>query len=241
MQNYEYNPAAPVQEISIGKIEVRPLMRLVYMWMGLGLLVTAFVALGIASSEQLVMTASNLFLPVMIAQFALVIGLSWAIQRIPANVALVLFFVYAASMGVTLSLIVFGLIASGQTMALANAFFTTAGLFGVMTVIGFTTKVDLTRFGSFLMMGLIGLVIASVVNIFLSSGALSWIISIIGVLVFTGLTAYDTQRIKEMASLPEYQQHSDSMLKMSIMGALTLYLDFINLFIFLLSLFSGRD
>jgi FtsH-binding integral membrane protein len=107
MQNYEYNPSAPVQEVSFGKIDVRPLMRMVYLWMGLGLLVTAFVALFMASSVELIQVAQGLFLPAIIGQFAFVLALGWAINRISANVALVLFFLYAASMGLTLSLIVF--------------------------------------------------------------------------------------------------------------------------------------
>jgi len=212
----------------------------VYMWMAFGLAVTAVVAFAVTNSPQLVQTASELYLPVMLVQLGLVIGIGWGINRISANVAAILFIVYAVSMGFTMSVLLFALVATGQSMAIVNAFVTTAGLFGVMTVIGLTTKTDLTRFGSFMMMALIGLIIASVVNIFLASGALGWVISIAGVLIFTGLTAYDTQKIKNMASMPQYQQYGESMAKMSILGALILYLDFINLFLFLLSLFSRR-
>lgn len=236
MQNYEYTPA--VQQASGIQIEVRPLMRMVYMWMGLGLLVTAMIATFLASSLDIIVTIAPMFLPIVIGQFVLVMALSFLINRISANVALILFFVYAASMGVTLSVIIFA-VAQTNPMAIANAFFTTAGLFGVMTFIGFTTQVDLTRFGSFLMMGLIGLIIASFINLLFAGGAMSWVISIFGVLLFTGLTAYDTQRIKNMATLPEFQQHSDSLVKMSVMGALSLYLNVINIFIFLLQLFAG--
>jgi len=242
MNNFGNSGTPPVQQYAtVAGVEVRPLMRLVYMWMTLGLLVTALVAVFVASNESLVMAASQLYLPLVIVQFGLVLGIGFLMSRISANVAIGLFFLYAGSMGLTLSVILFAFVASGQTMAIANAFFTTAGLFGVMTVIGLTTKVDLTRFGSFLMMGLIGLVIASFINMLFAQGALSWIISVVGVLLFTGLTAYDTQKIKNLAHMPEYQEHSDSLVKLSVMGALTLYLDFINLFLFLLQLFASRD
>jgi FtsH-binding integral membrane protein len=125
-------------------------------------------------------------------------------------------------------------------MPVAKAFFTAAALFATMSVIGYTTKVDLTRFSTFFMMALIGLVIASIVNIFLASSALSWAISVFGVLLFTGLTAYDTQKLKNAAADVSLQE-GEVMRKLSIIGALNLYLDFINMFLYLLRLFANRN
>lgn len=230
------------QQFAGANISVQPLLRLVYMWMGLGLLVTGVVSFVIASDVNLVMGVSNFWLPLVIGQLALVFGLSWAIGRISAPVATALFFVYAALNGLMFGAIFFAYISAGNGYAIANAFFTTAGLFGVMTVVGFTTKVDLSKYSTFFMMALIGLVIAMVVNFFLQSTMVEYIISIAGVLIFTALTAWDTQKIKNLAMLPEYQSYNDSMRKLAVMGALTLYLDFINLFLFLLRLFAGgRD
>jgi uncharacterized protein len=223
-------------------VALRPLMRLVYMWMGLGLLTTALLSFFVASNENIVAVAANWYLPLVILQVVVVIALGWMMQRVSPTVAGGLFFFYSALNGVTFGVIFFGLVATGQSMAITNAFLTTAGLFGAMTVVGYTTKVDLSKFSTFFMMALIGLMIAIVVNIFLGSTMLDFIISVFGVLLFTGLTAWDTQRIKNLAAMPEYQEHSDDMAKLAIMGALMLYLDFINLFIFLLRLFAGgRD
>lgn len=223
-------------------VDARPLLRLVYMWMSLGLLVTGVVSFVIASNPAFVQGVASLWLPLIIGQLALVFGLGWAIGRIPVGVATGLFFLYAALNGLMFGAIFFAYIATGQSQAIAAAFFTTAGLFGTMTVIGFTTKVDLSKYSTFFMMALIGLVIAMVVNFFLASSALDYIISIAGVLIFTALTAWDTQKIKNLAMLPEYQSYNDSMRKLAVMGALTLYLDFINIFLFLLRLFAGgRD
>lgn len=241
MQNFN-ETYAPTTTGAASGIQLQPLMRLVYMWMSFGLLTTGIVALVLANNEPLLMSLAGIFPFLWIVQIGLVLGLAWGINRMSPNLAGILFFVYAVSLGITLGATFYGLIEGGQADAIYKAFFTTAGLFGAMTVVGFTTKVDLSRFSAFFMMALIGLFIAIIVNIFLASSAISFIISVVGVLLFTGLTAYDTQRIKELASLPEMQQHSDSMAKLAIMGALTLYLDFINLFFFLLSLFAGgRD
>lgn len=247
MNNYNWDQGSNAQEFSFVQSErrgnvladIRPLMRLVYIWMGLGLLLTAGVSAVIASNQQFVMTAANLLLPIIIIELVVVLALSWGLNRMSPALATGLFFVYAALNGVVFGVIFFAYIAQGQGAAITNAFLTTSLLFGAMTVVGYTTKIDLSKFGTFLLMGLIGLVIAMVVNIFLASSALDFIISIIGVLLFTALTAYDTQRIKEMAEQPEFSEHSDSMSKLAIFGALKLYLDFINLFLFLLRLFGG--
>jgi uncharacterized protein len=241
MQNF--NPSgirseAPSNAVPTS-IEVRPLMRLVYLWMGFGLLTTGIVAFVLANNEQLLFSLAPLFPILLFVQLGIVLGLSFLINRVSPNVAGILFFIYAVSIGITFGATFYALTESGQGAAIYQAFFTTAGLFGAMTVVGFTTKVDLSRYSSFFMMALIGLVIAIVVNIFLGSSAISFIISVVGVLLFTALTAYDTQKIKQLAAMPEMQEHSDSMAKLAIMGALTLYLDFINIFIFLLQLFAG--
>ena len=146
--------------------------------------------------------------------------------------AAILFFAYAALNGLLFGVIFFSYIAAGQSMAIANAFITTAGLFGTMTVIGYTTKVDLSKYGSFLMMAVIGLFIAILVNMFLGSSVLDLVISVIGVLVFVGLTAYDTQKIKQLGQAGFAD--GESRHKAAIIGALRLYLDFINLFMIIM-------
>ena len=227
---------APGKVKPLEGLQLNAVMRNVYGWMTMGLLVTTAMALAVSNSG-IILSQGVLWLAI-IAQFGIVLGLSFAINRISATAAGMLFFVYAAVTGLTFSIIflVFDL------GSIAAAFFSTAGLFGAMTVVGMTTKTDLTKYSSYFMMGLIGLVIASVVNIFLGSSGLDFLISIFGVLLFTGLTAYDTQRIANMAANPKMKVDSENTLKFSIMAALTLYLDFINLFLFLLRLFgSGRD
>jgi FtsH-binding integral membrane protein len=171
---------------------------------------------------------------VMLAPLAAVFFLSFRIQKMSASAAQTTFWVYAAIMGVSLSSIF--LVFTGGSIA--RVFFITAASFGALSLYGYTTKKDLSGWGSFLFMGLIGIVIASIVNIFLASSAMQFAISVIGVLVFAGLTAYDTQQIKEMY----YEGDSSEVsIKKSVMGALRLYLDFINLFLMLLQLFGNRD
>lgn len=223
-------PGKPLEGLQLNAV-----MRNVYGWMTMGLLVTAAVALAVSNSGFF--PSQGLMIIAIFAQLGIVIGLSWAIERISATTAGMLFFVYSALTGFTFSIffLVFSL------GSIAAAFLSTAGVFGAMTIYGLTTKTDLTKFSSYFMMGLFGLIIASVINIFLGSGPLDFIISIFGVLLFTGLTAWDTQRIAAMAATRKMKVDSDDTLKFSIMGALTLYLDFINLFIFMLRIFGGRD
>ncbi len=215
-------------------------MRGVYGWMFAGLLVTAVVSLFVVSSPAIMQTVFQnqmLFFALIIGELALVAGLSMAINRISGTTATLLFMLYSALNGVTLSFI---FIVYTQA-SIVNAFLVAAGMFGAMSVYGVVTKKDLTSWGSFLFMGLIGIVIASLVNIFLASSAMSFVISCIGVLVFTGLTAYDTQRLRVMG---ETAPAGDGTVvrRATILGALTLYLDFINLFLMLLRLFGGsRD
>jgi len=209
------------------------LIRQVYVWMGAGLLVTALLALVTVSSPTLfkaVLGNKLLFYGLLIGELALVFTISGAINRLSAAMATLLFIAYSALNGVTLSIIFLVYTAD----SIASTFVVTAAMFGTMSVYGYMTRRDLTSWGSFLFMGLIGIVIASVVNIFVGSSAVSWIVSALGVIVFTGLTAYDTWKIKAMAAGGAEGR------KPAILGALTLYLDFINLFLMLLRLGGDR-
>jgi len=216
-------------------IQLNAVMRNVYAWMTMGLLITAFVSALLSTSG--LAPSGTVMLLVIFGQLGIVIGLSWAIHRISATLAGLLFFAYSAMTGVTFS-IIFLVYPIGSITA---AFLTTAGVFAAMTIVGLTTQTDLSKYSAYFIMGLIGLFIAMIVNIFLGSSALDFAISIFGVLLFTGLTAWDTQRIARMAADPRFAVNADETLKFSILGALTLYLDFINLFLFLLRLFGGRD
>ncbi len=233
------NIASPL--LSEPRVEVRPLLRNVYMWMTLGLLLTTAVAIVTNTVEPLRNLALNpaVLIITVIAQLGLVLGLTFGVRRFSAQTATVMFLLYAGTMGFTLSLVLLAYATSSIVAALG----TTAVLFGTMTVLGLTTQIDLTKMGTYLFIGLIGVLIAMVVNIFLRSSGLEFVISILGVVIFTGLTAYDTQKIKRMAMDPAIEaEGGELMQKLSIMGALTLYLDFINLFLFLLRLFGGgRD
>ncbi len=205
-------------------------MRGVYGWMGGGLFLTAFVAMITASSPvllQAILGNRLLFYALVFGELGLVVAISGAINRISTATASALFLLYAALNGVTMSTI---FVAYTQS-SIASTFLVTAGMFGAMSLYGYLTKSDLSSWGSFLFMGLIGVVIASLVNIFLQSPMVNWVMSLCGVIVFTGLTAYDTQRIKQMGSAGG---------KGAIVGALTLYLDFINMFLLLLRFFGNR-
>lgn len=205
-------------------------MRGVYGWMGGGLFLTAFVAMVTASSPvllQAILGNRLLFYALVFGELGLVVAISGAINRISTATASALFLLYAALNGVTMSTI---FVAYTQS-SIASTFLVTAGMFGAMSLYGYLTKSDLSSWGSFLFMGLIGVVIASLVNIFLQSPMVNWVMSLCGVIVFTGLTAYDTQRIKQMGSAGG---------KGAIVGALTLYLDFINMFLLLLRFFGNR-
>ena len=219
---------------------LRAYMLKVYNLMALALVITGVAAFGtytLAASNpavQQLLFASPLRWVVMLAPLALVFFLSFRIQNMSVSAAQTTFWVYAALMGVSLSSIF--LVYTGQSIV--QTFFVTAASFGALSLYGYTTKKDLSGMGSFLIMGLFGLIIASIVNIFLASTALQFAISAIGVLIFAGLTAYDTQKIKEM-----YFDADDVAVagRKAIMGALTLYLDFINLFTFLLQFLGNRD
>lgn len=211
----------------------------VYVWMGLALTVTGVVAMRVADSGAFmgIFTGSSSAMPFYLL-IAVELGLVWwmssRIDQMSSGFATALFILYSALNGVTLS-VLFYLYTSAS---IASTFFITAGTFGICSAYGYFTKKDLTSLGGFLFMALIGLIIASVVNWFLASSALYWIISYAGVAIFIGLTAYDTQKIKKMSL--EIDADSEEGKKGAVMGALALYLDFINMFIFLLRIFGNR-
>ena len=214
------------------------LMRKVYVWMTLALVITGLTAYYVATSPTLMMaiyTNPILLWGVPIATIVMVFGLSAGINKLSLTTATLLFVVYSVLMGVSLSSIFLVYTES----SIANVFFITAGTFAAMAFYGFVTKKDLTSWGKFLFMALIGLIIASIVNIFMKSSGMDLLISYAGVLIFVGLTAYDSQKIKEM--LMQAPDASESAQKMALLGALTLYLDFINLFIYLLRIFGKRN
>ena len=215
------------------------LMRSVYTWMTLALVITAFTALYMTKNLALMQTLVGSSFGVwglLIAQIAVVIILSARIQKMSFSTAGLLFALYSILTGVTLSSIFMVFTAS----SIASTFFITAGTFGAMSAIGYFTKKDLTGMGKFLMMALIGLIIASVVNLFMQSTMLMWITSYVGVLLFVGLTAYDTQKIKHMLMMHGNEVNEGTQ-KLALLGSLTLYLDFINLFLYLLQFMGSRD
>jgi len=258
MANYENQPArfgasvgGAVSAIDEG---LRAHMLRVYNYMGIGLVVTgllAYLTYSMATTtdpSQAVATLGNGVLltsfgttiyggilrwVIMLAPLALVFFISFRINKLSVGAAQLAFWGFAALLGISLSSIFIVYTATSIT----QVFFISAAMFGAMSLWGYTTKRDLTGMGSFLMMGLIGVIIAMVVNIFLASSALAFAISIIGVLIFVGLTAYDTQKIKEMYSVNDDGTVSG---RKAIMGALTLYLDFLNIFLFMLQLFGDR-
>ncbi|MGD0877360.1 MAG: Bax inhibitor-1/YccA family protein [Anaerolineales bacterium] len=217
-----------------GAIDLQSIMRQVYTWMVLGMVITTAVAYVTASTSLINLAMNPIILIVaVLAEFGLVLGISAGLSRLSSGVATLLFMLYAALNGFTLSIVLLAFTGA----SLFVAFATTAALFAAMSIIGYTTKVDLSKMGTFLMMGVLGLVIAMVVNMFVASGPLDTIISIVGVLIFTALTAYDTQRIGRMAA--QMNVNGDNEVKFGIFGALRLYLDFINMFLFVLRL-TGR-
>jgi hypothetical protein len=211
----------------------------VFNWMAAGLGLTGIVAYFTANTGlAMAIIGSPVFFVLIIAELGLVFYLSARVEKMQASTASGLFIGYSVLNGLTLSVIFLAY----TSASIAGTFFITAGMFGAMAVYGLVTKRDLSGWGSFLFMGLIGIIIASIVNIFLNSSAMHWMISMIGVFIFTGLTAYDVQRIKKIGEDGIMTQGHEAIRKGSIMGALALYLDFINLFLMLLRFFGGsRD
>lgn len=216
---------------------VQGVMRRVYLWMTLGLVVTALSAFAVMQTEALFMLVARNVWWFIIGEFVLVLGLTFTLNRLPLPVALGGFFLYAAVNGATLSIVILAYTAS-QVLA---AFVSTACVFGAMTLVGYTTKMDLTKLGGFLTMALIGVILGSIINIFLASDGLDWILTFLGIAIFIGLTAYHTQRIKTMTAVALTQGGNVSVeTTVGVYGALILYLDFINLFLRILRLFGRR-
>ncbi|MBW2614978.1 MAG: Bax inhibitor-1/YccA family protein [Deltaproteobacteria bacterium] len=216
---------------------VNDFVRSVYNWMGIGLTLTGFMAFYVSSSPtmiRLIFGNPIIFFVLILAELGMVFAISGMVNRMSAGTATSLFVIYSALNGVTLSFI---FLAYTRT-SIFSTFFICAGTFIGCSIYGWATKKDLTSWGGFLMMGLIGIIIASLVNMFIQSSAMSVIISYIGVLVFVGLTAYDTQKIKNMAMTQPAGLDNAVVRKGAILGALSLYLDFINLFLMLLRIFG---
>jgi len=211
------------------------LMRKVYTWMTLALIITGVTAFGVAASPTLFMSLHKIMWGLIIAEFVLVFAISGAINRLSLGTATLLFIGYSVLNGAMLSSIFY----IYAPMVISKVFLITAATFGVTAFYGYTTKKDLTSIGKILFMALIGLVIATVVNLFLKSPSFDYILSYVGVAVFIGLTAWDTQKIKEMLQV-QYDA-SEGAQKLALLGALTLYLDFINLFLYLLRIFGGSN
>ena len=239
MNYHELNFGTTTREQELSMSAAFPiLMRKVYVWMTLALVITGVTAYGVATSPGLMMAiATNklLFWGLIIAEFGLVVAISAAINKLSLTTATLLFVLYSVINGATLSFI----FAIYTMSSIASVFFITAGTFAVMAVIGYTTKKDLTSMGKILFMALIGIIIATIVNIFLKSTGLQMIVSYLGVLIFVGLTAYDSQKIKQMLLMaPDAGEGAQ---KIALLGALSLYLDFVNLFIYLLRIFGRRE
>jgi len=229
----------PTDVITSSRAEVtNAFMRGVYLWMCIGLAVTAafaYATLTIPALARIVFYSQYTFYGLLIAEVLLVIALSAAINKMSPSAATGMFILYSAMNGMTLSAVL--LIYTEQSVF--NAFLTAAGMFGAMSVYGLVTKRDLTSMGSFMMMGLFGIVIAMVINIFIGSSALQLGISILGVFIFLGLTAYDTQALRNMGETAPMDD-AVAIRRGTILGALKLYLDFINIFIMLLRIFGDR-
>lgn len=227
----------PEYAMPFDQIKQRAFITKVYGWMFLGLLLTGLTAVFTASSESLVQFIVYnriVFLALIFAELGLVIYFSARIHKMTASSASMVFIFYSILSGLTLSVIFLVYTAA----SLASTFFITGGTFGIMSAYGYFTKRDLTSWGNILFMALIGLIIASLVNLFWHNPILYWVVTYAGVLIFVGLTAYDTQKIKKMGQ--ELDSDSEEGRKASIMGALRLYLDFINLFLLLLRIFGRR-
>lgn len=244
-----YAPSASA-DTAVLDAGLRAYMLRVYNWMSSGLLLTGIVAYAIANTSLIelfyhqVMTPRGIAVQPTILGYAAIFAplvftmvLSFGVNRLSRSATQALFWAFAAAMGASIANIF--LIYSGASIA--RVFFVTAATFGAMSLYGYTTKSDLTKMGSFLIMGLIGIIVASLVNMFIGSTALQFAISVIGVLIFVGLTAYDTQRIKGDYQQYAYAEGTDTAAKRSVFDALSLYLNFINLFMLLLQLFGNRN
>lgn len=217
--------------------QTNAVLKRVYVRMFIGLLISAFCALGVASSPaalSLIFGNQLIFWGLFIAMLAMAWIIPGRLQKMSTVTCFALFMLFSALMGVWLAPIFIAY----KIGTIVYTFFITAGTFGAMSVYGYFTKSDLSKMGTYLIMALFGIIIASVVNVFVKSSAMDWVISIVGVLIFVGLTAWDTQQIKRLSAANLEPELSD---KLATMGAMTLYLDFINLFLFLLRILGGGD
>jgi FtsH-binding integral membrane protein len=202
-------------------------------WMFAGLLLTAVISYFVWGNTRIIDTVRDFWFLIFFGQLGLAIGIQGLIRRINATVALGLFFVFAATMGFTVGVIV----SFYSVPSVVSSFFGASAMFGAAAIYGYTTKRSLTGLGGFLFIGVIGLIVASIVNVFLANDAIGWVIALIGVIVFTVITAYDVQRIKT----GDYIAQTGSVEKASVVGALHLYINFVNIFLFLLRLFGSRE
>lgn len=236
--DYELNISQRERELE-ASTALPALMRKVYVWMSLALAITGFTAYAVAdipNLQEIVLMNKWVFWGLIIAEFGLVIAISAGINKLSLTTATLLFVLYSVVNGATLSVIFIAYTLG----SIATVFFITAGTFAVMAFIGYTTKADLSKMGKILLMALIGMIIATLVNVFfVKSGMFDLVLSYIGVLIFVGLTAYDSQKIKVM--LMQAGDMSERSQKIALLGALSLYLDFINLFIYLLRIFGRRN
>lgn len=235
-QQPQASQATPYQSEWSLNAYMTQVMRKVYVKMFLGLLVTAITSYIVLNNEAILMTlvqSRGLLIGLCVVELALVFILSMAINKLSPALATILFYAYAILNGVTLTPIF--LVYTMSSIALT--FLVTAGVFLAMSIYGYTTKSDLTKFGTFMVMALIGLIVCSIINIFWANSVMDWIISFAGVAIFIGLTAWDTQKIKKMAQETDEANAG----KLATIGALSLYLDFINLFLYLLRFLGGRE
>ena len=235
----DFEPKYKNGEVIVSETTFAAVMKNVYVWMTLGLALTGLTAYYVANSPvllNLIFGSKLMFFGLIIGELALVFILSGMINKLSFMTAAIMFGAYAIINGATLSSI---FLAYAQS-TISTAFFVTAGTFAAMSLIGYNTKKDLSTMGKILYMALIGLIIAVVVNIFLKSSMMDFVVSIIGVIIFTGLTAYDTQKIKHML-FAATEADNEVVQKVALLGSLSLYLDFINLFLYILRLFGSRD
>lgn len=231
------NPSISVQDVRVEATNA--FFRRVYHWMAAGLILTAVAAHWVASSPSMIQTIYGspwVLGGLVVAELIFVMVLSWGINRISTATAMTLFLIYSVLNGVTLSAVL--LVYSRESVF--SAFLTSAGMFGAMSIYGLYTKRDLTSWRSFLIMGLWGLIIGMVINVFWGNGMADLVISAVGILVFLGLTAYDTQYLRNLGGQLDVEGESEMARKLVIIGALHLYLDFINLFLYLLRFFGRR-
>jgi hypothetical protein len=227
----------PLTDVQLGET-FAALMRRVYLWMAIGLYLTAGVAFFVANSSLALVILGNpiLYIGLFLGELALVIALSAAVDRLAPTTAIALFLLYAVLNGATMSVIFLAYTLTDITLA----FVSTATLFAAMSFVGYFVRLDLSRFGAYLIMGLIGLVIATFVNLFLASTPLMWITTYGGILLFIGLTVFDTQRIKRNLTARLAAGDEAAVSRLGVLGALTLYLDFINIFLLILRLLGRR-